>query len=126
MLMHRDPGEAYRRVDFDARVKGATSQQLVDLCLEQVAGSLARAIHAGNNGNNAAKSSALTRAVAALTALQMGVDPSAPMGDALLQLYTSARTTILDSVLTFDPATLARIRADFIEIRSALLGGAPA
>lgn len=126
MLMHRDPSEAYRRVDFDARVKGATSQQLVDLCLEQVAGSLARAIHAGNSGNNAVKSTALTRAVAALTALQMGVDPAAPMGPALLQLYASARTTILDSVLAFDPATLAQIRQDFIEIRAALLGGTPA
>jgi flagellin-specific chaperone FliS len=121
MLMNRDPSEVYRRVDFDARVKGADSRQLVDLCLEQVTGSLGRAIHAAATGNNGVKSSALTRAMTALTALQMGVDGDAPMGVALLQLYTSARNSILDSVLRFDPATLARIRQDFIEIRAALI-----
>jgi len=126
MLLGRDPSEAYRRVDFDARVKGATSRQLVDLCLEQVAGSVGRAIHASGRGDNGAKSAALTRAIAALTALQMGVDPDAPTGQALLQLYASARTTILDSVLAFNPAELAQIRQDFIEIRTAMLGAVPA
>jgi flagellin-specific chaperone FliS len=126
MLLGRDPSEAYRRVDFDARVKGATSRQLVDLCLEQVAGSVGRAIHASGRGDNGAKSAALTRAIAALTALQMGVDPDAPTGQALLQLYASARTTILDSVLAFDAAGLTQIRQDFIEIRTAMLGATPA
>jgi flagellar protein FliS len=126
MLFHRDPSEAYRRVDFDARVKGATSRQLVDLCLEQVAGSVGRAIHASGRGDNGAKSAALTRAIAALTALQMGVDPDAATGQALLQLYASARTTILDSVLAFNPAGLTQIRQDFIEIRAAMLGASPA
>jgi flagellar protein FliS len=122
MLYNRDPSEAYRRVDFDARVKGADSRQLVDLCLEQVAGSLGRAIHAAGCGDNGAKSSALTRAVAALTALQMGVDGNVPTGQALLQLYQSARSSILDNVLHFNPGTLGQIRQDFIEIRQAMLG----
>jgi len=126
MLYNRDPSEAYRRVDFDARVKGADSRQLVDLCLEQVAGSLGRAIHSAGRGDNGAKSSALTRAVAALTALQMGVDANVPTGEALIHLYHSARTTILDNVLSFDPAKLGQIRQDFIEIREALLGASPA
>jgi flagellar protein FliS len=125
MLLNRDPSEAYRRVDFDARVKGADSRQLVDLCLEQVAGSIGRAIHAAGTGDNGAKSRALTRAVAALTALQMGVDANAPTGEALLQLYQSARTTILDNVLHFNPAKLDQIRQDFIEIRQALIGSNP-
>lgn len=123
MLLRRDPGEAYRRVDFDARVKGADSRQLVDLCLEQVAGSLGRAIYADSKDDNAAKSAALTRAVAALTALQMGVNPDHPTGPALLQLYSSARTAALDSVLRFDAAKLDEIRRDFIEIRQAMVGG---
>lgn len=124
MLLNRDPSEAYRRVEFDARVAGADSRQLVDLCLEQVAGSVGRAIHAAQTGDNGAKSRALTRAVAALTALQMGVDGNAPTGEALLQLYQSARHAILDCVLTFDAAKLGRIRDDFIEIRQAMLGAA--
>ena len=122
MLLHRDPSEAYRRVDFDARVVGADSRQLVDLCLEQVAGSVGRAIHAAQTGDNGAKSRALTRAVAALTALQMGVDGNAPTGAALLQVYQSARGAILDCVLNFDAVKLDRICQDFIEIRQAMLG----
>ena len=89
---------------------------------DQVAGSIGRAIHAAGTGDNGARSRALTRAVAALTALQLGVDPDAPTGEALLQLYQSARTAMLDSVLRFDPARLDQIRQDFIEIRQAMLG----
>ncbi|EGD59349.1 hypothetical protein Y88_1598 [Novosphingobium nitrogenifigens DSM 19370] len=123
MLLHRDPSEAYRRVDFDARVRGADSRQLVDLCLEQLAGSLGRAIYADSHRDNGAKSAALTRSVAALTALELGVDRSNPTGPALLQLYQSARASILDSVLRFDAPRLEQIRQDFIEIRQALLSG---
>lgn len=125
MLHHRnDPSEAYRRVDFDARVRGADSRQLVDLCLEQVVGSLGRAIHAEGRGDNAAKSAALTRTVAALTALQMGVDMANPTASALMQLYQSARHSVLDSVTRFEPQRLGAIRQDFAEIREAMLRAA--
>lgn len=122
MLLHRDPCEAYRRVDFDARVKGADSRQLVDLCLEQLAGSLSRAVYAETRGDNAAKSAALTRATAALTALQLGVDPTNPTGAALIHLYQSARKSVLDCAVRFDAERLDTIRADFIEIRQAMMG----
>lgn len=122
MLHHRnDPSEAYRRVDFDARVSGATSGQLVDLCLEQVIGSIGRALHAQERGDNSAKSAALTRAISALTALQMGIDMSNPTAGALVQLYQSARGAILDCVTRFDDRTLKVIRQDFVEIREAML-----
>lgn len=117
----RDPGEAYRRVDFEARVKGANPRQLVDLCLEQVAGSLGRAIYAHKSGDNAAKSAALTRAISALTALQMGVDSTSPAGEALIQLYQSARRAVLDSALQFNPKGIETIRTDFLEIRQAMM-----
>lgn len=122
MRHHRDPGEAYRRVDFEARVKGANPRQLVDLCLEQLAGSLGRAIYADKTGDNAAKSAALTRAVSALTALQMGVDGASPAGEALLHLYQAARRTVLDSALAFDATKIDTIRVDFLEIRQAMMG----
>jgi flagellar protein FliS len=123
MLHHHrnDPSEAYRRVDFDARVRGADSRQLVDLCLEQVIGSIGRAIHAQQRADNLAKSAALTRAVSALTALQMGVDMSNPTAGALVQLYQSARNAVLDCVTRFDPDKLAVIRQDFTEIREAMM-----
>ena len=121
MQLRKDPGETYRRVDFDARVKGASSLQLVALCLEQAAGSLGRAIYAQGHADNAAKSAALTRAVAAITALELGVDSSHPAGQPLLQVYQAARRSILDSALRFDTAQLETIRADLLDIREALL-----
>lgn len=124
MQLRRDPGETYRRVDFDARVKGASSLQLVALCLEQAAGSLGRAIYAQDHGDNSAKSAALTRAVAAITALELGVDSSNPVGAPLLQLYQAARRTILDNALRFDPRQLETIRTDLLDIREAMLGTA--
>lgn len=124
MLLRRDPGETYRRVDFDARVKGASSLQLVALCLEQAAGSLGRAIYAQEHGDNSAKSAALTRAVAAITALELGVDSSNPVGAPLLQLYQAARRTILDNALRFDAGQLETIRTDLLDIREAMLGTA--
>lgn len=122
MLHHRnDPSEAYRRVDFDARVRGADSRQLVDLCLEQVVGSIGRALHAQERSDNSAKSAALTRAISALTALQMGIDMSNPTGQALAHMYQSARNAILDCVSRFDAPQLRTIRQDFTEIREAML-----
>ncbi|WP_421836950.1 flagellar export chaperone FliS [Novosphingobium sp.] len=124
MQLRRDPGETYRRVDFDARVKGASSLQLVALCLEQAAGSLGRAIYAQDHGDNSAKSAALTRAVAAITALELGVDTTNPVSQPLLQLYQAARRTILDNALRFDGRQLETIRTDLLDIREAMLGTA--
>lgn len=120
MLLRRNPSEAYRRVDFDARVNGAEPHQLVDMCLEQVIGSLGSAVFAQDRGDNCAKSAALTRAVTALTALLMGVDNNAEAGPALTQLYDSARRSVLDSAVVFNGRRLEMIRADFAEIRQAL------
>ncbi|WP_068077920.1 flagellar export chaperone FliS [Novosphingobium lentum] len=120
MLLRRDPCEAYRRVDFDARVSGADARELVNLCLEQLTGSLDRALFAAQSGDNAMKSAALTRAVASLTALHMGVAPEGATGEALLQLYGAARRSVLDSAVHFDAERLATIRRDFEEIRQAM------
>jgi flagellar protein FliS len=120
MLAQRNPSEAYRRVEFDARVAGATPAELVRLCYEQVITALGGAMLAAQRGDNLAKSQALTRAMSALTALQMGVSGEDGMAQALLHIYTSARRAVLDSVLDFDPPTLARIRQDFIEISEGL------
>lgn len=122
MLLQRDPCEAYRRVDFDARVTVATPRQLVDLCFEQMIGSLDRALYAQGRSDNRMKSAALTRAVAALTALQLGVDETVPTGAALLQLYQSARRAVLECAVRFDPDVLTNIRRDFAEIHEAMSG----
>ena len=123
MLTQRNPREAYRRVDFDARVSGASPQELVRLCYEQVITSLAGALLAAERKDNLVKSRSLTRAMSALTALQMGVSGSDSMAQALLHIYTAARRAVLDSVLVFDEDTIRQVRQDFIDIAQSMGGG---
>lgn len=116
----RNPGQAYRRVEFDARVVGADPRELVLVCYDQLAGALGRALTAAASGNNLAKSEALTRALSAIAALQLGIDPAAPLAAALGQFYAGARRVLLDAVLDFDPAELGQLGKDVSEIRHAL------
>ena len=114
------PHEAYRRVEFDARVTGAKPAELVLVCYEQFRAALARAQSAAASGDNLIKSQALTRALAALTALQLGIDQRQPLAPALDQFYAAARRTVLDCVLKFDSEALAQVGRDMTDIAAAL------
>ena len=124
MHLLRSPQEAYRKIDFDARVAGADPVQLVLVCYEQLASALGTAVHADARGDNAAKSASLTRALSALTALQMGLDHDRPVSGALSALFEGARKIVLDSVLHFDADALTALRSDISEIADAFRGQA--
>ena len=125
MLAHRNPQEAYRRVDFDARVAGSNPAHLVGLCYESAASAMSRALHAHASGDNHAKSQALTRALAAITALQMGISGDTGVAASLRQFYGAVRKCLLDSALTFDAAAIAGFRNDLLEISETLLAAKP-
>ena len=114
-----DPNEAYRISEIDARLDGANAEDLVTFCLGQVIQGLGGALAAHDSGHLAVRSKSLTRALTALTALEMGVDREAPLADALLQLYGAARLTLLDNALYFRPEQLSAVRIDFSEILAA-------
>lgn len=120
MLAHRSPSEAYRRVDFDARVEGADPRHLVGLCYEQLISSVGSALFAQERADNALKSQALTRALSAITALQLGVSGEDATAQALRHLYEATRRALLDSAVNFDAAILGTIRQDYIEISRAM------
>ena len=120
MLALTDPHEAYRVSEFDARLNGARAADLVTFCLVQVIQGIGSALFAHELCRPAVRSKALTRALTALTALEMGVDHEAPPAQALLQIYGSARRALLDCALDFRPQVLATIRADFREILEAV------
>jgi|EndMetStandDraft_9_1072997.scaffolds.fasta_scaffold01616_3 flagellin-specific chaperone FliS len=126
MLALRSPHEAYRRVDFDARVEGADPAQLLSMCYEQLVGALGSALFAHERGDNLLKSQSLTRGLSAITALRLGVSGEEGVAGALLQLYEAVRRSILDSALNFDPEVITRIRDDFIEISRAMAQAAAA
>lgn len=115
----RSPHEAYRRVDFDARVAGADPRQLVLLCYEQLGTALGGAIHAAAAGDNIRKSASLTRALSAITALQMGLDHNQAVASALSSFLKAARRTVLDCVIEFDATALAQLKANIADLSAA-------
>lgn len=119
-MIERNPIEAYRRVDFDARIATAAPNELVLLCYDEFVISLGSAMIAEERSNNLLKSKSITRALAALTALQMGISSNQGIGGALNQLYEAARRTLLDSVLTFDRSAISTVRQDFLDISRAM------
>ena len=123
MLAQRNPQAAYNSVAFDARINGAKPEELVAMCYEQLICALGSALIAAERSDNRMKSTGLTRAVSALTALQLGVSGEAGIADALRQFYAAARRAVLDSVLVFDARVLTSVRQDFIEISRATVGG---
>lgn len=123
MLAQRDPYNAYQRVEFEARVNGASAQQLVHICYDQLISGLNTALLAHERQDASLKSQSLTRALSALTALQLGIDPESEMAEILSGFYNAARKSVLESSVQFDPDSLRTIREDFQEIRNALFPG---
>jgi flagellar protein FliS len=123
MLAINDPREAYRRSAFDARVQGGDTAELVQLCLEHAISGIGSALLAAERNDPGLRSRALTRALTAITALEMGVDRRAQLADALLHVYGAARLAVLDSVTGFDPARLNVLKQDLEEIAEALRPG---
>lgn len=124
MLARTSPHEAYRRVDFDARIEGANPRQLVGMCYEALTAALGTALFAHDRGDNQLKSQSLTRALSAVTALQLGVNGDEGVAQALRQIYQSARRSILDCALDFNPQIVRTMRQDFIDISGALTAAA--
>lgn len=116
----RSPHEAYRRVEFDARVSGADPAGLVLVCFDQFGQSLAAALGGDRAGDNQRRSSGLIRALAAITALQLGIDGAGGIAASLNQFYDAARHTLLGNVLKFDAKAIAALRDDYAEVARAL------
>lgn len=119
MLVRTDPYDAYQRVEFDARVNGASPAELVQICYDQLVLALSTAILAEERQDVGLKSRSLTRAVTALMALELGIDRQHELAGVLSEFYGAARKTILGCSIEFDRESLSEIRDDFIELRGA-------
>jgi len=119
MLACNDPYDAYQRVEFDAWVRGASPGELVQICLDQLIIALSTAILANDRGDARLKSRAMTRAVTALIALEMGVDREHEMAGVLTEFYGAARKSILACSVNFDRDVLLEMRDDFRDVRDA-------
>ena len=121
MLAKLDPYDAYQRVEFDARVQGAASSELVHVCYDQLILALSTAMLAEERKDTRLKSRSLTRALTSIMALQLGIDHNHEMAEVLTSFYGSARRSILSSSVDFDGEALRAIRDDFRDIRDALM-----
>ncbi|WP_370180043.1 flagellar export chaperone FliS [Alteriqipengyuania sp.] len=120
MLALNEPRAAYQQSNFDARVKGGTSQDIVVYCLDELALTIGMLRQADVRGNRAGRSEAITRGIAILTALEMGVDRDTELAASLLHFYEGSRRLLLGSISTTQVEAIETLRADVMEIRDAL------
>jgi flagellar protein FliS len=125
LALRHNPAETYRRIEFDARVNGAGQGELVTLLFEELQTALQSALFAHAHNNNHRKSAAMTRAIAVLTTLELGVAPDAEggIGQALIGFYRAGKRAILDSVVSFDATAITRLQGDFEDIRQSFARG---
>lgn len=124
MLAATNPALAYRRSHFEARLLAASPQDMVLMCLDDLLTNLVRFEHADLREDREARSDALTRCITSLTALEMGVDLSAPLGAALVQFYTGSKKALLGMLVSADMTQLRAIKADFQDIRQSFAAAA--
>ena len=117
MLAAHDPGIAYRRSSFEARLLAATPQDMVIMCLDDFLANLVRFEQADLRNDREARSTALTRCITSLTALEMGVDRTAPLGQTLLEFFAAGKSALLGMVVSIEVGRLRAIKADFEDIR---------
>ncbi|MBB3034007.1 flagellar export chaperone FliS [Alteriqipengyuania lutimaris] len=121
MLASNEPRAAYQQSNFDARVRGGTSQDIVVYCLDELSLTIGMLRQADMRGNRAGRSAAITRAIAILTALEMGVDRENELAGSLLHFYEGSRRLLLGSIAETQVEAIEALRTDVIDIRDALM-----
>ena len=120
MLASNEPRAAYQQSNFDARVQGGTSQDIVIYCLDELSLTIGMLRQADIRGNRAGRSAAITRAIAILTALEMGVDRDNELAGSLLHFYEGSRRLLLGSIGETQVEAIEALRTDVNDIRDAL------
>lgn len=110
------PGEAYRRVELDARIEGVDGAGLTRMLLESALAELDRASRAFDQGNRSAKVTALTRAASSISGLHQGIAADNPMREALAHLYSSGEAATRAAITVYDQNTIDRVRSDLHDI----------
>ncbi len=121
-LPRPDIARAYRRVDREAAIMGSDPRALTLLCFDEFASALGSALHADAAGAHGRRNDAVMRALSALAALRLGIDPSQSLAAAMTGLFDLAERSLRVSIVAFAPATISAILADFREIRVAMAG----
>lgn len=117
-FMYRGPREAYRRVATDAAILGSDPAKLGKMCYDEFISALGRAILQHERANPSESSRALVYALSCLAGLRFGLDKDNPLAGAFETMFDAAEAAVRQSILSFNPAPLMRVRADFGDIRN--------
>lgn len=122
-MLTRRPGEAYRKIELNARVEASSGQDLTLICLEEVIAALGQALIAVERKPDEVPHEALTRANGIAVWLASNVAPENPMREAMLQFYGGLATTIARNMRQTSRDALLRARGDYVDLLNAAKSG---
>ncbi|MGY6550556.1 MAG: hypothetical protein ACXIT4_01535 [Erythrobacter sp.] len=118
-MLCRNPAAAYRRVELDARIEAAGAADLTRICLEEAVAALGQALAALERQPARTPTEPLSRAQSIAVWLAGSVDHAHPLRASLVQFYGGEAALIRRNLTAPDPAQIAQVRADFMDLLQA-------
>jgi len=116
-MLSRNPADAYRRVELDARVAASSGPDLTRICLEEAVAALGLALLALERRRSPVDP--LSRAHGIITWLAGGVSPENPLRDQLRQFYGGLAASIGRNIRDPVDADIEGARNDLRDILAA-------
>ncbi|MEM6908840.1 MAG: hypothetical protein AAF494_09175 [Pseudomonadota bacterium] len=117
--LQRNPAEAYRRVDLDARIDASNPGQLTRICLEEAVVALGQARSALEREPERVPRDALSRAHGIALWLVSNIAPDNPLRDQLAQFYGGLEVVIRRNLINARVAEIAQVQTDFNDLLEA-------
>lgn len=118
-MLSRNPAEAYRRVELDARIEASSGEKLTLICLEEAIAALAQALLALERSPDRPPTEPLTRAHGIAVWLARSVAPQNPLYGPMTQFYGGLAAAISRNMRQASMAELAQVREDFADLLAA-------
>jgi len=120
-MLSRNPAEAYRRVELDARIAASRGADLTRICLEHAVTALGQALSSLERDRSRSVAEPLTRARGIVLWLAGGVSPDNPLRDQLRQFYGGLAALIGTNIRHPVPAQIDSVRTDLADLLAAAL-----
>ena len=115
----QDAASAYRRVELDARIEAAASEDLTRICLEEAIASLGLAVKSIEARPESVPHDAVARAHSIVLWLARGVADDNPLSGALTQFYGGIAATLSRNLVKASLLELVRARNDLNDVLKA-------
>jgi len=119
LLLSRDPADAYRRIELDARIAASARGDLTRICLEEAVAALGQALFALERDPARAPREPLVRAHGILSWLANGVASDNPLRDQLRQFYGALVALVSRNMVAPSREELAEASGDLSDLLDA-------